>query len=294
MKFSQYREVKQHGSHSFPVQYYYVDKTHPHYIMPLHWHTAFEIIRVKKGCLRLFLNNELYVGEPGAVFFISPSSLHRAEPIDCVYECAVFDVKLISSYETSRIAEYISPIASSEVEVNAVCDSAGDTVNELFASLSVEREYYEMYATSLLCKIFYELYCADCVHSYKKKSKVYMHRRTQMILLLEKIGKEFTGRISLSELADFCDIDEKYLFRIFKEFTGQTPTDYINRMRIDHACYLMTVKSYTVTEASFESGFNELSYFSRVFKKYKGISPGEYRRRFHCTQARTIDNAGIK
>ncbi len=279
MKFSQYREVKQHGSPYFPVQYYYVDKTHPHYFMPLHWHDAFEILRVKRGRLQLFLNNEIYIGEPGAVFFISPGTLHRAEPIDCIYECAVFDIGLLAgSRSISKISEYLDPISSYDVEVDAICGSVSDTVSELFSALSVEREFFELYVTSLLHKIFYELYSSDCIKKTVKKSKTYTHRRSQMILLLEKIGKEYTSKISFSELADFCGLDEKYLFRVFKDFTGCTPTDYINRMRIDHACYLMTVKSMSATEASLESGFNELSYFSKIFKKYKGMSPREYLR----------------
>ncbi len=278
MKFFQYKEIKQHGSPSFPVQYYYVDNSHPHYVMPLHWHDSFEIIVVKKGTLRLYLNNEAYVGEPGAVFFVNPSTLHRAEPIDCIYECAVFDMKLIENYDTSRISEYIQPIASLSLEVSPICDSVNDTVKELFAVLSVEREFYELQAISILYKLFYELYNSECIKKIKKKSKSYIHRRAQMVLLLEEIGREFTGKISFAELSEFCGIDEKYLFRVFKEFTGCTPTDYINRIRIDHACYLMTVRSLTATEASLECGFNELSYFSRVFKKYKGMSPGQYRR----------------
>ncbi len=278
MKFFQYKEIKQHGSPSFPVQHYHVDKSHPHYVMPLHWHDSFEIIAVKKGILRLYLNNEIYIGEPGAVFFVNPSTLHRAEPLDCVYECAVFDMKLIENYDTSRISEYMQPISALSLEVSPICDSVKETVKELFFALAVESEFYELRVISILYKMFYELYSSDNVKKIKKKSKAYLHRREQMVLLLEKIGKEFTGKISFSSLAEFCGIEEKYLFRVFKDFTGCTPTDYINRIRIDHACYLMSVKSMTATEAALESGFNELSYFSKVFKKYKGVSPGQYRR----------------
>ena len=279
MRFLEYREQKQHGSQSFPLQYYYVDKMHPQYTMPLHWHDEFEFIRVKKGRLRLFLNNEPLIGEPGAVFFVSPGTLHRAEPIDCIYECAVFDAKLISGYDVSKMSRYIRPIITGDVEIDAMCSSAKDTVDELFSSISVERDYYELYAVSLLVKIFYELYSSDCVKVSRKKSKLYTHRRAQMILLLEKIGKEYTGKISFSELAETSGINEKYFFKVFKEFTGQTPTEYINCMRVDRACHEMTVNGLSVTDAAYEAGFNELSYFSRVFKRYKGMTPGEYKRR---------------
>ena len=87
-------------------------------------------------------------------------------------------------------------------------------------------------------------------------------------------------RLTLSDLAELAQVNEKYLCRFFKEYTGQTPIDYINRLRVDRACYEMSVTGMNVTEAAFECGFNELSYFSKMFKKYKGIAPGEYRKRY--------------
>ena len=44
MKYTEYREAKKHGRDGFPLQYYYIDKKHPQYVMPLHWHREIEII----------------------------------------------------------------------------------------------------------------------------------------------------------------------------------------------------------------------------------------------------------
>ena len=101
-----------------------------------------------------------------------------------------------------------------------------------------------------------------------------------MALLVEKIESEYTHKITLRDLSEIAQINEKYLCRFFKEFTGQTPIDYINRLRIDRACYEMSVNKLNVTEAVYECGFNEISYFLKIFKKYKGITPGEYRKRY--------------
>ncbi len=276
MKFFQYKEIKQRGSPSFPVQYYYVDKSHPHYVMPLHWQDSFEIVRVIKGRLQLYLDNELFIGEPGAVFFIAPSVLHRAEPIDCIYECLVFEMKVINTYESSRLSEYIAPIATSDMQVDAMCSSAKETADELFRAVCIESEYFEIYLVSLIYKLFYELYSGGCIRYTKQKSRAYLHRRAQMVVLLDKLNREFTNDISVSELAEICSIHKEHLSVVFKGYTGCTITEYINRLRIDHAAYLMTVKSMPVTDAAYESGFNDLSHFSKTFKKYRGMSPREY------------------
>lgn len=74
------------------------------------------------------------------------------------------------------------------------------------------------------------------------------------------------------ELLVYSLLCRKYLCRIFKEYTGKTVVDYINELRIDNACHEMTVKGMSVTRAAYDSGFNNLSYFCKVFKHYKGVT----------------------
>ena len=83
MKFSEYREQKTHGTKSFPLEYYFVDENHPQYVMPLHWHSEFEVLRVNRGRLAVYLNNEVYDLGEGDVIFIPSGTLHRGEPKDC-------------------------------------------------------------------------------------------------------------------------------------------------------------------------------------------------------------------
>ena len=65
---------------------------------------------------------------------------------------------------------------------------------------------------------------------------------------------------------------------IFKEYTGSSPVDYLNKLRIDRACFEISVNRKNATEAAYATGFNDQSYFSKVFRKYRGISPTEYKK----------------
>ena len=51
MKYSELIEKRRHGTREFPIEHYYIDKTHPRYVMALHWHKEFEIIKVRSGRL---------------------------------------------------------------------------------------------------------------------------------------------------------------------------------------------------------------------------------------------------
>ncbi|MBE6646174.1 MAG: helix-turn-helix domain-containing protein [Ruminococcaceae bacterium] len=280
MKYREYREVKLHGSSEFPFEYYLVDKNHPHYVMPLHWHTNFEVIHVISGKLSLHLDNVEYILSADDVAFVGCGVMHRAEPCDCLYECAVFDLSIISGYNTTKVFEYIGPIISQNAEVDAICASASPYVIRLFEIAAGEEEYYELEIASALSRLLCELYRAEAIRNITPDSKKISHRRSVMAQLIDEIEKNYAQKITLSDLAESAQINEKYLCRFFKEFTGFTPIDYINRLRIDKACYQLAVNKMNVTEAAYECGFNELSYFSKCFRKYKGISPGAYRSKY--------------
>lgn len=280
MKYREYREIKIHGSNEFPFEYYLVDKNHPHYVMPLHWHTNFEIIHVISGKLHLHLDNVDYYLSDDDIAFVGCGVMHRAEPEDCLYECIVFDLSITSGYSTTKIFELIGPIISRNAEVNARCHAADDCAKRLFSVSADESEYYELEISSLISQILCTLYRNGAIRIVNTEGKRISHRRAVMAQLIGEIEKNYAQKITLSSLAAYAQINEKYLCRFFKEFTGLTPIDYINRLRIDKACYQLAVNKMSVTEAAYECGFNELSYFSKCFRKYKGMSPGAYRTKY--------------
>lgn len=276
MKYNEYKEAKTHGSTEFPLQYYYVDSSHPQYIMPLHWHNETEVVRISEGELTLFVNNEKIEMKKGDVAFIACGALHRGEPKDCSYECAVFSPRLVSGQVGSRLSELVrqSATAGSMLISNP---SAAETAREIIDEAREKTPYYELKLASLVSKLFYELSTCRTVSGAQKEGKRNTHRRAVITLLIEHVEKSYCEKITLKDLAAMAGVNEKYLCRFFKEFTGYTPTDYVNRLRVERACYEMKFNHCNVTEAAYECGFNEISYFSKCFKKYKGVSPGKYR-----------------
>ena len=75
-----YEEKKKRGPDGFPIEYHFINQNHFRYVMQLHWHKEFEIIRVLAGELRVFLNNSEYIARTGDIVFIGGHVLHRAEP----------------------------------------------------------------------------------------------------------------------------------------------------------------------------------------------------------------------
>jgi mannose-6-phosphate isomerase class I len=94
----------QHGTLEFPVEYYYVDRQHPRYQMPFHWHKEWEILRVLDGSLQISLDDEQYSMHRGDVLLIRGGMLQRDKRENCVYECFVLDL-----YGIFRRIEMVKP-----------------------------------------------------------------------------------------------------------------------------------------------------------------------------------------
>ena len=82
--------------------------------------------------------------------------------------------------------------------------------------------------------------------------------------------------LSLRTLAERNRINRTYLSSLFRQETGTTLTEYINRMRVEYAAQLLSGSKLSVTAVSTELGFADVSYFIRIFKKYMGQTPVQY------------------
>ncbi len=279
MRETVFKEKKSHGAPDFPVQLYRIDKSHPRYEMTLHWHREIELVRVKAGSLRLYVNQKKYTLRAGDVAFIGSRDMHRAEPKNAVYECLVFDLNMLSRGGTDRLSRYVMPLFSDNTYMScAVSEGQSPLVrsaNELFECMGGEEEFFELRAHSLISEVVYLLYKENKIRS-KKKNALTSHKREMISSLIKWIEKNYTEKITLSDLAGVVNINEKYLCRFFKEYTGKSPVDYINRLRLDRACEML-IDGTSVTETALCCGFVDMSYFSKMFKRHKGVTPRQYR-----------------
>jgi AraC-like DNA-binding protein len=83
--------------------------------------------------------------------------------------------------------------------------------------------------------------------------------------------------INLAGVSQHCGVSEGHLSRLFHHATGLTFREYVTQVRIEHAKSLLIHSGKSVTEIAYESGFQSLSQFHRVFRKVHGTSPGEMR-----------------
>lgn len=111
-----------------------------------------------------------------------------------------------------------------------------------------------------------------------KKSNTVTQRAKQFI------AEHYMENIGRTEIAQEVMLAPNYLSMLFHKETGQTIREYINLCRVEEAKKIMTVTNDSITEVAMQVGFDNISYFSTVFKKYTGASPAEYRHNLRRNQ----------
>lgn len=104
--------------------------------------------------------------------------------------------------------------------------------------------------------------------------------KQQILTLLRYFESHFREELHLSVLANLVGFHPAYLSRLFKKETGYTITEYLGELRLHLATQALTSNRKTILEIATESGYNNISYFNRVFKESQGMSPGVYRNYF--------------
>jgi len=91
------------------------------------------------------------------------------------------------------------------------------------------------------------------------------------------ILENYTRKISLSEIADVSGFSSPYFSTIFKEEMGENLSAYINRLRVERACFLLLNTKYSLGKITRACGYEDQSWFSKMFKAYTGVTPGIFR-----------------
>lgn len=91
------------------------------------------------------------------------------------------------------------------------------------------------------------------------------------------ISGNFSGELTLEEVAAHVHLNPAYFSSLFKQSTGSSFKEYLNMVRIEESKRLLANTDYTIIDIAVASGFGDQSYFCRVFKKYTGLTPRQYR-----------------
>lgn len=278
MKYIQYRETRKHGTFDFPLAFYHVTPSHPRYEMAYHWHMEYEIIRIIKGEFLMMMNEEEFTAKEGDIIFIKEGVLHGGYPNHCVYECVVFDLNaLVSANHAGQ--KFLRKLTGNAIEIYPHFSDNNELhrlIRLLFETLRSKAEGHELIVTGALYQFFGYVLEHRCYTPTPETSIQNARRIEQLKSVLALIETSYSEPLTLETLAKEAGMTPKYFCRFFRDMTHRTPIDYLNYYRIEQACFRLATSCDSITEVALSCGFNDISYFIKTFKKYKGLTPKKY------------------
>ncbi|MBQ4630621.1 MAG: helix-turn-helix transcriptional regulator [Clostridia bacterium] len=173
-------------------------------------------------------------------------------------------------YDTSNTPNIVSLGSES-------CDRVVQKMNRIEKVISSDSENKDLLVWSYIIQII------DIIFSHRANNNSYLNAHNLPPKLrdaIEYINTNFVNLKSIDEVAEFCKITSTYLARMFKKIFECTPSEYINIQKIAYAKHLL-YKGKSITDACFESGFNNYTYFISKFKVIEGVTPSKFQKSYH-------------
>ena len=104
------------------------------------------------------------------------------------------------------------------------------------------------------------------------------HSNNRLQNCVEAIQANYQSNLTLTQMAQICNLSPSYLTKIFKENFKTTPVQYLIKYRIEMACRLLQRSDMRIEDIALQTGFGSGNYFSRIFKSVVGVSPKDYRK----------------
>ena len=276
------KENKPHGTKDDPFSIYHIANAKRSFQIPIHWHDEFEIIYVKSGFLTVSISGENYIGKPGDAFVVSPGNLHfmGSQTGNVDYFTFLFPLKYIS-FRTDDILDdkLLEPLNSGHLMISPeIEDTVKEQCEQLVEIYGAKKEESQSKITAqiktkiILLQFILELWKKGFIVENDTGGKNTVEKE-----MVSYIQQNFTGKILLKEFGEQFHLSEKYISRYFKEHFHITISQYVTYLRLEHAKQLLQDTDIPVTEVAMQSGYQNVSYFIRSFKKTYGMSPLKYR-----------------
>ena len=277
------KENKPHGTKDEPFSIYQMRNGGRSFQVPVHWHDELEIIYVKSGFLTVNISGENYIGKPGDAFVVSPGNLHfmgsQTGTVD--YFTFLFPLKYIAFRTDDMLDDkLIEPLNSGHLMISPeVKDTVKEQCEQLAGVYAAEIDESESKITGQIKK---KIILLQFIHELWKKGFIVENdttgRNTVEKEMVSYIQQNYTGKILLREFGEQFHLSEKYISRYFKDHFHITLSQYVTYLRLEHAKQMLQETDISVTEVAMQSGYQNISYFIRSFKKTYGVSPLKYRK----------------
>lgn len=249
-------------------------------ISPMHLHDETEVLTVLDGTLLLSTPNENYIVHRGESVMIGERVPHQTAVAEKGRLSHNFIQFMPDNFLSSKVSYLYKFLNLNDVYIfknsTPIADEVSIYLNNIYREYKDKNSAYETYILGNLQLFLACLYRNGILNN---PNTIFDTQKIEKIMpLLKYVNENYADCISIEFASDMLNLNPDYFCRLFKKITTMTFPDYLNLVRVYHSEKLLTFSDKSIAEISLDAGFASISYFNRVFKKYKSVTPSEYRR----------------
>ena len=290
------KETEYINDTAYPVHVYFIELQNMYMnSISWHWHSELEVLIVNHGEVEFLADGIVLTLSAGQGVMINQNIMHSIRPSGEDSNCGLYSVQFHPSYlfgsENRTMEEkYILPVtANTEFKTVPLSEENEkearylDIINSIIATNLMKKNGYELVTKERLCNLW--LLLMEKYHSKKlppapKKVRISDEARAKELMLY--MEEHYSEKITLDELAERIHVSKSECCRCFKRALHMSPVDYLLKFRIYRAAVLIQEDapvSRSFADLALHVGFNNASYFNKVFREYIGCTPSEYKKK---------------
>lgn len=246
---------------------------------PPHWHDYLELEIIISGSVKHIYNNISYECKKGSAHIISYYDFHELiATTDVTFFCIQFNNAFLDSQIIEHLASNSILCEFDEAELREIKEQINILLDEQDNTRIFRSQYIKTIVTGILLKMI-------------RKTALQQKKSTPLPIqpIIAYIANHYLDKITIDEIAHKFAFSSNYLGKLFKSQTGYKFNEYINLLRLRHACNLLQKNNLPIKEIAFMSGYQSVEYFLYLFKKNMQMTPSEYRQLFSSSDNTSSD-----
>lgn len=251
----------------------------PQFITAPEIHKEFEMIYIANGEALININNQTVIAHKGDLVFISPYMIHSVwvNPQDQFsHICYCFDLSILQLTSLQNDLENSNFYVLHHITADSVHN---DVLTKCFFdignAIDTEMPYWELTIRGNLCLMFALFMQQNLI--IKPLSHTDLDRAF-CIKVFKHIEQHYKEQIDSQTVAKALDYNQSYFCRLFKKNYNMCFSNYLNMYRLEKSKILLMNSLLSIIEVTYEVGFSNPSYYTKLFRQQNGISPKEFRK----------------
>ncbi len=300
-------DFAEHTNHDYPVGIYYVDLDRMYMNrVRWHWHEEMEIDLVRSGCASFSVGEEDVILNAEDAIWINRNRIHSIHPLtpETVILSILFHPSYLFENTDSYLADkYYLPLIDSAAFPFVVLteeDTAGRQVMDCVTTIlhaNLNKAFgFELVTKSQLCLLWLSLMDNLRRHPLPGGNLQALTDESRVLEAIRFIHNNYTKPLTLNDIAESIPLSKSECCRCFKRTLRMSPFDYLLQYRIYISARMMqknAPQAESISLLSASIGFNNPSYYNKIFKKYLGCTPTVYREQIKKSHRDSLSPFGL-